>query len=55
MLTIDPKGLDEVQAYLKQLAKLGSIIKAAELNSKNRQDSSATNAEIMEWQKVWIV
>ena len=51
MLQISTKGLDEVQGFLKALRKLGSIIKAAELNAKDRKDSDATNAQILEWQK----
>lgn len=51
MLEIGVKGLDEVQGFLKALRKLGSIIKAAELNAKDRQDGDATNAQILDWQK----
>jgi hypothetical protein len=48
-LTLETHGLETARDVLGALHKLGSSLRAVELNSVSREDSEATNAEILKW------
>jgi hypothetical protein len=48
-LTLDTYGLQTVRKVIGALQSLGSKLGAVELNSVSREDSEATNAEILQW------
>jgi DNA-binding transcriptional MerR regulator len=45
------EALKEIKKIIKALEKAGSSIKGVALHARNRDDSSASNAQILEWLK----
>jgi hypothetical protein len=48
-MELDAKGLEPLKAGLKQLAAVGNVIEAVELNPIDRKDGGPSNAEILGW------
>jgi len=48
-MSLEADGLKELKPYLRQLAAVGNVVEAVELNAKDRADGGPNNAEILQW------